>query len=118
MDSLDQSEDQQQHTLRTLSTLQRVGVDDVVMVASADDQFDESDGVTNDPVSEIEDRNAPLSWATAGRDAKTLRTSMDKFDTMDFDRVGHRIERPIGPRAPTTFTMNTDWFPHSWTSPR
>jgi len=110
------SEDIQRNTLRTLSTLQRVAVDDVVIEASADDQFDESDGVTEElSVAEI-DRNKLLEWGTSGRDANTVRTSMDKFDRMDFDRVGHRIERPIGPRAPATFSLNNTWFPNSWTT--
>jgi hypothetical protein len=117
MDSLESnSEDQHRDLLRTLSTLQQVGVDDVVMMASADDQFDESDGVTEEPDVADEDRNTALEWATAGRDATLSRTSMDKFDRMDFDRTGHRIERPIGPRTPTTFTLNSEWFPNGRTS--
>mmetsp|Transcript_6197 Transcript_6197/g.15964 ORF Transcript_6197/g.15964 Transcript_6197/m.15964 type:complete len:463 (+) Transcript_6197:197-1585(+) len=100
------------NTLRTLTTLQRVKVDDVVMAASADDEFDE---VAEEPDA-VEDRNAPLDWATSCRDVSSVRSSMDKFDRMDFDRKGHRIERPIGPRAPTSFKLNTNWFPVTWAS--
>eukprot|EP00038_Savillea_parva_P013902 m.9525 g.9525 ORF g.9525 m.9525 type:complete len:218 (-) comp2643_c0_seq2:226-879(-) len=106
----------QQDMLRTLSTLQHIEVDDVVMHTSADDELDGSDGEADEADAPEADRSMPLTWATAGRDATVMRTSMDKFDRLDFDRVGHRIERPIGPRAPTTFTLYPEWFPHAWTT--
>ena len=31
------------------------------------------------------DREKPLSWSTEQREVESLRTSMDKFDRMDYD---------------------------------
>lgn len=115
------SDAMQQSTLRTLSTLHQVRVDDVIMEASADDQFDdEGDGSKGDDGADsqgIEDRTKPLSWSTERRDVTTVRSSIDKFDRLDFDsrsNFGYRLERPIGPRAANTFKHNSQWFPKDY----
>jgi hypothetical protein len=45
-------------------------------------------GVTADAPggeSAVLDREKPLSWSTEQREVESLRTSMDKFDRMDYD---------------------------------